>query len=117
MSESPLQIEAILDSIATRKDKSVKIVFETNEVNAEECSRLFSMRDEFGWLSFSKHKRNKIELPKIGVSKELEGKTPSQRLRSVLFVYWQQLGSSGDFQSFYELQVNRLIEKVKEKLI
>jgi hypothetical protein len=45
MSEPIVQIGAILDSISTRKDKSIKVVFETNEVSAQEAQILFSMRD------------------------------------------------------------------------
>lgn len=116
MSENTLKINAILDSISTRKDKSLKLVFETNEVSDEEGMKLLKMRDQYGWLSFSEHKREITEDTKIFYSGELEGKTPSQRLRAVLYVYWQHSGSHGVFQSFYELQINRMIEKIKERL-
>lgn len=46
-----------------------------------------------------------------------DGKSPSQRLRSVLFVWFENLGRPGeDFETFYRMKMETLIEKVKEKL-
>ena len=44
-------------------------------------------------------------------------KTPSQRLRNVLYVNWQQknLGYL-DFKEYYKFQMNKLVEHIKGKL-
>jgi len=52
----------------------------------------------------------------VEVTTEAERKTPSQRLRACLHVWWQQLGSNGSFANFYSDQMEKLITFVKTKL-
>ncbi len=53
---------------------------------------------------------------------EVEGKTKSQRLRNVLFVYYQQLSKSTEhytdntFDLFYSKEMERIIQHYKDKL-
>ncbi len=48
---------------------------------------------------------------------EGESKTPSQRLRAVLFVYWKEVkGGKGDFNAWYRGIMEKLIEQYKGKL-
>lgn len=43
-------------------------------------------------------------------------KSPSQRLRAVLFVLWEQRGSKGEFEEFYKESIERVIKRIKEEL-
>ena len=54
----------------------------------------------------------------IEVHKEMEGKTPGQRLRAVLFVLWKKKGQPEmfTFESFYSTQMEKIIEWVKQKI-
>jgi hypothetical protein len=56
----------------------------------------------------------------IGDVKEVKGefdrKTPSQRLRDVLFVWWKQVESARSFDDFYLEHMNKMIDHVKTKL-
>jgi hypothetical protein len=52
----------------------------------------------------------------VEVTTEAERKTPSQRLRACLHVWWQQLGKNGSFNHFYDDQMEKLITFVKTKL-
>lgn len=52
----------------------------------------------------------------IHVDSEREVKTPSQRLRAVLFILWQTEGKKGQFESWYQHKMETLIEHVKKKL-
>jgi hypothetical protein len=46
-----------------------------------------------------------------------EIKSPAQRLRAGLFVYWKEVRKGqGDFEGFYRAQVERIISQYKEKL-
>lgn len=114
MSEQ-VQIGAILDSISTRKDKSIKIVFETNEVSAQEAQIIFSMRDSFGWLSFSPSKEA-IEVPEEPPPEFTNQKSYSQRLRACLYRLWEQKGTPGDSESFYREHMEKVINWVKDRL-
>ena len=43
-------------------------------------------------------------------------KSPSQRLRAVLFLLWEQQGSWGDFDTWYKAKIEEIIEHFKGKL-
>lgn len=46
-----------------------------------------------------------------------DGKSPSQRLRAILYVYFEQKGRPGDdFEVFYRMQIEKIIGKIKEQL-
>lgn len=44
-------------------------------------------------------------------------KTPSERLRSVIYVLWEQNKSDKNFESFYIGIMEKIIEMIKKKLI
>lgn len=66
---------------------------------------------------------NALLEPEIGssdvlkIEKEIDGKSPSQRLRNVLYVLWEQEGKpQDDFEIYYRMQMNKVIDLVKNKL-
>lgn len=52
----------------------------------------------------------------VSVDRDLQNKTQSQRMRSTLYVWWQQLGEPDTFNNFYMEKTERIIEQLKEKL-
>lgn len=52
----------------------------------------------------------------VEIHKEMEGKTPGQRLRAVLFILWKKQGEKQAFELFYSLMMEKIIEWVKRKL-
>lgn len=114
--EKIFKCEAILDGISTRKDRTIKLVFETNELGAEEAANAMSMRNGFGWLLFSPRQPEDSDVPN---HTELHGpkrRTSSQRLRAVIWRYFEKTGSTLDFEVFYEQQLEKLIDWYKAKL-
>ena len=105
---------AVLTRIAYLKDRGLSLGFSTNELTDQEKVIAGSFHGKFGWLCFSENQIAEADIPK-GPAED-SAKTPSQRLRAVLFVYWKQLGESGDFEDFYRKQVDRIIDAVKAKL-
>jgi hypothetical protein len=58
---------------------------------------------------------NLLDLPQIKQT-DYEGKSPSQRLRSILYVLWQKKGSMGIFEDFYVKSMGRFQQQVKDKI-
>lgn len=50
------------------------------------------------------------------VKGEFDRKTPGQRLRATLFIWWSQQGKPGDFDSFYLRRMEAIIDEVKQQL-
>jgi len=109
------QIEAILDGVTPRKDGGCTLRFVTNEVSKADKVMLMEFYGSFGWLMFSANEHQESDIPKDNAKRDT-GQSPSQRLRAVLFVMWQQTGGSGDFEVYYRQQIERFIDRVKENL-
>lgn len=113
-----LQAPATISKIITMSDKTIRIYADLQEMSSEEEAKIFSLRGNLGWLLFSEQvmkEEDVKDLPDIKVEKNQ--KTPSERLRSVIFVYWTQQGSKGDFDSFYRGHIEKIINRFKEELI
>ncbi len=115
-----LIIPAILENITTRKDKTVRLSFGTQELTVEQISELYKSIQSYVFMAL------KSDLFKTQEKEIIEGievdyadntKTHSQRLRSVLFVYWKQNNQGyKDFKDFYYYQLENLITHFKSKL-
>lgn len=99
--------------------KFVRLTIDTQEtLTPEQKSELFDLYESVGYFFFHKQADVKIktdDLPEIQL--EDGEKSPSQRLRAVLFVYWQQKGSKDDFELFYRRWMERAVDKIKQQLL
>lgn len=112
-----IQVPATLEGISLLKDGGVSVRFHTNELTAEEKTELSKHYQHFGWLLFSEQEHDEKELALEAIRKDTGGKSPSQRLRSVLYVAWQQRGRDDmTFEEYYAQQMERFINRVKNAL-
>lgn len=109
-----IKVPATLDGASTLKDGSMSVRFHTQELSPEDKVAIINFVQGFGWLLFDTHES--IDVPKESPHREAGDKAPSQRLRSVLYVLWQQKYSDIPFDTWYVQQMNKIIEKVKERL-
>lgn len=115
-----LQISAIIEGIASRKDGTFKLSVGTQELDEEEALSLIRLNRKMGWFVFKENplvEADLINIPEIKPEFEDE-KTPSQRLRNVLYVLWEQKYKKDykTFDAFYKVQVEKIIDWVKQKL-
>lgn len=115
---TPVQLAVIITSLATKVDGSIKISMETRELSGQDSARLFELRGSEGWVILSPNeiKDEDVRLPTERADPAVGVKTPSQRLRAVLYRLWQQKGGTTDFESYYRITIEQLIDKYKEKL-
>ena len=116
-----LVLPVAVEQIATRQDASVKIVLSTYELNTSSAVKLFDLRKTEALMYLSSDNISQEELDALDgfklSSEHNDGKTPSQRLRAVLFVYWKQHKQKEiEFDIFYLRHMNTMIEKIKDKL-
>ncbi len=109
------------------RDKSLtgggrQFVIETQEnLNPDNMQTLINLENKLGWFTFNVDIIEAVDIVKlkdikIDKSKYEDAKTPSQRLRSVLFLIWEKTGKREKFQNYYDSIIERLIESYKEKL-
>ncbi len=115
---APAALPAIFSGIRSKVDRTYTLTFGTQEMSGEDAAKLLAMQQDLCWLIIapSEKEADQIEVPQGRPEVGTTGKTPSQRLRAVLFVLWKQLGSKGDFEDYYRTQMERFIGIVKENL-
>lgn len=112
-------IPAIIESISTRKDNTLKVIIGTNEITPDKVGSLMAMHNKMAYVAIKPETFNKSEeslLDEIKVDEQI-GKTPSQRLRSVLFLLHKKNNEGFDnFSEFYVHKMEGFIEHLKTKL-
>ena len=112
MSNKALILQVILNKVTTLVDNSIKMTFVTRELPADEAAVLFSFRNlEVNMLI----KQVEIQdddinsLPDVTYSSMRNEKSPSQRLRAVLYRHWEKKAIEDDFEKFYSKTMERII--------
>ena len=113
-------IPAQLEAVTTRKDKTLKLTFGTNELTPNQASELFTIANQFGYLAFKDEdfKREELEVVE-SLKSELEDtlKKPSQRLRGVMFICFKQDNEGfNTFSKYYDSKMEQVINHFKGKL-
>lgn len=109
-----IRTEAQLTSFRARSDRSVGFSGVTPEMSAAEKVALFELQNVLvEMVVFPKDEKDPDVLE---VKREMEGKTPCQRLRGCIFVLWKAEGEKEAFELFYSQQMEKIIEWIKRKI-
>lgn len=96
-------------------DGGLRLGFATQEMGLPEQVEALSMHDKFGYLLFNANPISESDIPKE--SAEDKNKTPSKRLRAVLYLLWKQTATpDSDFEIFYRDKMEKLIDQIKARL-
>lgn len=118
-SKAKVVTPVIFGKAQTMSDKSVKIEFQTRELDPLTMASLFNFatQEAEGWLLFSPNQDlEEADIPDEHANAEYKGKTPAQRLRAVMYKMWEAKGSKGDFETHYRAAMEKLINQFKEQL-
>lgn len=109
-------LAAQLTSVQSKADRTWKLTFNTQELG-EDAAKLTAMLMDMGWLVFSPNDDIvPTDIPEIHADVSLDEKSPSQRLRNVLYVYYKQTRPKSTWEVFYTTQMNRMVDIIKDKL-
>ena len=122
--------EGGIDKISTLADGSLRIYVGTPELAQETMVNLFRLIRKPGYVLISANHINQDQIDaveKVTSNSEFNEKTPSQRMRGVLYKLWEKTqpktlnGDTGEmeyveFDLFYKRQMNKIIDHFKTKL-
>jgi hypothetical protein len=112
-----VQLPAILSGVASRKDRSYSLKFETRELSGQSASTLLDLLQSEGFLLFSPNDDfTEADIPDEKANAMLGTKTQAQRLRGVIYRLWEQKGKQGSFDNYYTSVMESLLDQLKEKL-
>lgn len=112
-------LEAYITNITSLKDLSLKLSLTTQEIDSDQMTRIFQLRGQLVKVYIS----DGNILPEVQTEvdnllvEEKGNKTESQRLRAVLYRYWEQDQNGFDtFALYYADRMERIINQIKDKL-
>ena len=111
--------DAVLEGLSTRVDDTIKVTIGTQEMKPEQAAALFGLRGKFikVLLSDTAIEQKEVEkVDKLQIKDESNSKSAAQRLRSVLFITWQQSKQTTNFDEYYKSELERIITHYKGKL-
>lgn len=111
-------LPVLISGLATKVDGSIKISLETRDLGADHAAKLFSLRNQEAWILLQPNeiKEEDVKLPNEKADTSLGTKTPSQRMRAIIYRLWEQSRSGTDFESFYRITMEKMNDQLKEKL-
>lgn len=111
---------AILESVKSRKDKSLSVTLGTQEMAPDNAAKLMSLNQQYLYVMFKPDvitTQEKDVMESIEASEDDSKKSQSQRMRAVLYLLFKK-NSEGfdDFSKYYEFKMNKMIDLIKTKL-
>lgn len=113
-----LLLACVVDRITTLKDRSVNITLNTSELTPSRAGDIFQLMNSLASVYICPSEITSRELAQVdSIEPELPGKSPSQRMRNVLYLLWKQdnEGYSG-FDFYYRDKLEKYITELKNNL-
>lgn len=114
-----IMFAAQVEGLRSRKDKTVALTLGTQELNPEKAGELFNTNGHLVmcYLSIKEHITDDQKEIIDSIEAPTQGKTPSQRMRNVLYRMWEQNNEGYTDKNLHYLHwMDKIIEQLKSKL-
>jgi hypothetical protein len=113
-----LQLNVILNGVRSKVDHSLSLNLSTPELTNDEAVEVMNLQGVN--LDCTLSPLDEKDAPLYKVDKELNSKTPGQRLRAVIYIKWKRVMDSNQtaetFESYYGRVMETFIDKIKDSL-
>lgn len=106
-------------TVSTMKDRGMKITIYAPELSHDKAAELLSMTNKEGIAAFSLSEISSDLLKEVDASVNdfgPSGKTPSERLRNVLYALWTHNKGVESFEMFYKRKMEDFITTIKAQI-
>jgi len=113
-----ITIPATVGGLSTLKDGTIKITLCLREIQPDMAARAFSLNNQDVKCYLTTDNVTQEVIDNLDEWElEPEEKSPSKRLKNVMYVFWQQNPKGyEDSNLFYRNEMNKIIEHFKNKL-
>jgi hypothetical protein len=114
-----LILPIVVENISTRVDGSMKFTLGTQEINPSQAADLFSLRGKYAKVLLSDTHISPMQEEIVDAEvmrDERKAKSPSQRMRAVMYRKWEAERPPVKFEVYYNAEMERLITELKEQL-
>lgn len=118
MDKQLFQIPAIIETIRTLSDKTLKLTVSTaRELDPEEELKILRLKQLIGWMVFSEAEIKEEDIPDEPAPEFKSDKTPSQKLRALIFKDWEQnTNKKIPFNNYYIQEMDKYIKHRSDRL-
>jgi len=112
----------ILESYKSLKDKSIKLIFETQEVNEftkDIISEIITLQGKFLQVAIIDREQpiEANEIPQIPLNSSVTApKSGSKQVRDRLYILWSKTGKTGIFEDYYKKYINFQLDKIQKEI-
>lgn len=111
------QVPSVIQSLRSLADGTWRITIDCQEMPPEQELEVLKLKKKQGWFVFKENEIKEEDIPKEKAPEFKNDKTPSQRLRAVLYIYWKESTNQGKpFNIFYDEWMEKKITEIKEHL-
>lgn len=113
-----LQVQ--IEAVSTRKDRTYKIVLGSQELSPKDAAELFQLNNTLAYCYISPRQIQTdimTEIDKASIDMVEQIKSPSKRLKAVMYLIWKEdNGGYDDFELYYRNEMEKIINHFKNKL-
>lgn len=109
-----IKSDVIITSLRALTDGSLSLTLHTPELTPTEKVELMTLQNIVCEALISP--KEGLISETVEVDSDIEKKTQSERIRSVIFLLWRQEGQKGEFSDYYKRKTEKYIEFLKNKL-
>lgn len=109
---------ANIEGLRSRKDRTVALTLGTQELSPEKAGEIFTLNQKLAtvYISIADISNEDIEIID-SIEPDLPGKSPSERMRNVLYLMWKDKPEGFKDQTTHYLHyMDRMIDKLKTQL-
>lgn len=119
--KNAIKLGGAIEAVATRKDKTVRVVIGTQELTPQAAAELFRLQNAFVYVVIKEEDFGQEEIEAIEALEaeftDDRKKTSSARLRAVLYRLWEVDNAGFEkFNAFYLAKMEAIIDHYKAKL-
>lgn len=114
MEQRAIRFEGQITGLSTKVDGGLSVRMVTPELKPAEKTIFFEMQNLLVEVLIYPKDSKGAEVVKV--QKQIDGKSPSQRLHSVMYLIWKHEGEEGSFEAFYLSRMEKLIDQLKKRL-
>ena len=119
------QVASYISKITTMGNQSLRLQLDLDkELNPEDATKVFAQYNKLGWFIFKEAEileEDLVDVPAY-VKEFKDDKSPSQRLRAVIYLNWEKLmehkkiDADYKFTRFYDDKMEEIIKHFKKTL-
>lgn len=110
-----IHLQAVIEGIRSKKDRSLGLSISTPELSVQE--RAIFMEIQGVNVDLLITPLDTTEIPeKTNIDKDLNTKSQSSRIRSILYILFQQYNEGMSFEDYYRNKTEKYIEMLKGKI-